>query len=443
MIQSGCTMSNTRNKLWYRRPAPQWDHGLPVGNGRLGAVALGATAKEHIQLNEDSLWSGGPGSSNNARALQSLPVVRKLLFEGKPAQAMEVADSELMCDPKRIRPYQTLGDLILEFLDHGHVTDYRFELDLDTAVVSTSYRVGSRFFFRELFASYPDQVIVLRLSSDHSSSLTFSVGISRETGGSVIRSGGNSLAMNVCLDEGTGVSCWTELRVLAEGGIVPIDDGCEHVSRADRVTLILSAVSNYRCRDPRRLCETMLGSACEKPYLDLLADHIADHRALFCRTSLDLGQVTGQGAMPTDDRLESVRQGVIGPDFIALYFQYARYLLIASSRPDPSGRHGTIDGRPASLPANLQGIWNNSLLPPWNSGFHLNINLQMNYWIAEPANLSECHLPLFDLLESLIPHGQETARVHYECHGFVAHHITDIWGFTAPGDGAQWDFRIR
>ncbi|MBT5875304.1 MAG: glycoside hydrolase family 95 protein, partial [Candidatus Latescibacteria bacterium] len=344
----------------------------------------------------------------------------------------------LLGTPKTIKPFQALGDLNLHFFEHEKVDDYRFELDLDTAVVSTSYRCNGSLFHREVFASYPDQLLALRLSCDKPGGLTFEVSLDREADSETEVVGVTGLAMKCHLDEGAGLLCWSELRLVSEGGEVTRNGNMLHVCGADRVTMLFSSATNYRDPDPRAVCGATLDAAQKKKYMEILADHLVDYRALFCRVELDLCESAVTAVMPTDERLRAVQDGVMDHGFVVLYFQYARYLLIASSRPNPSGHLGTVDGRPASLPANLQGLWNESLAPPWGSDFHLNINLQMNYWPAESAGLPECHLPLFDLLESLIPFGQGTARTHYGCNGFVAHHITDIWGFTAPGDGASW-----
>lgn len=431
-------MPRNTQKLWYRKPAVQWDHGLPVGNGRLGAVVFGGIERERIQLNEDTLWAGCPRNTDNPDAFNHLGKVRDLLFAGNPVLAAEVAEANLLGTPKTIKPFQALGDLSLHFLNHSTVDDYHFELDLDTAVVSTSYRSNGSLFHREVFASYPAQLIAMRLSCDNPAGLTFEVSLGREADSATETVGETGLAMECRLEDGAGLHCWSELRLVPEGGEVTPSGDMLCVRGADRVTILFSSVTNYRDPDPRGSCCATLDAAENKQYMEILADHLADYRSLFCRVELDLGESAVSSAMPTDERLKAVQDGVMDHGLIELYFHYARYLLIASSRANPTGQFGTVDRRPVSLPANLQGLWNESLSPPWGSDYHLNINLQMNYWPAESAGLPECHLPLFDLVESLIPFGQGTARTHYGCKGFVAHHITDIWGFTAPGDGASW-----
>ena len=427
------------HRLWYRHPAPQWDHALPVGNGRLGAMVFGHPHRERIQLNEDTLWSGGPRKVDNPNAHPHLNTVRGLLFEGKPDEAFELADQMLLGDPKTIKPYQPLGDLLLTFPGHEDVDDYCLELDLDTAVVRVIYRLDNVTFTREVFASYPDQVIVVRLTCDHPGRLACEVTLTRETHGTTRTVNDHTLAMMGQLDDGAGLTYWAELRVAVDSGECVQRGDAVSIQGADGATLVFTAATNYRENDPQTVCQAMLDTALARGYNTVLADHLTDHRELFRRVTFQAGTPDPAcEAMPTDERIQVLQQGGIDHRLITLYFQYARYLMIASSRPNPSGKTGLIHGRPASLPANLQGVWNDSLSPPWNSDFHLNINLQMNYWPAETGHLPECHLPLFDLLEYLVEPGRATAQTHYGCGGFVAHHITDIWGFTPPAAGAKW-----
>jgi alpha-L-fucosidase 2 len=406
--------------LWHDRAAPQWDHATPVGNGRLGAMIFGGAGRERIQLNEETLWSGGPRDTVNVESLSEIGNVRRLLFAGKPREAIELADETMMARPRRLLPYQTLGDLWLAFEGHDAATDYRRELDLASAVARVGYSAGGVRFTREIFASHPAQVIVVRLSSEKPGQISVTIGLNRERDATTSASG-DSLVMRGQLDGGTGLKFQSTLKVLTEGGAIKAQGDQLAISKADAVTLLLSASTNYRGNDPQATCERHIKQAAARGYSRLREAHIADYQSLFNRVELELG---GSGDMPTDKRLERVKQGVEDRQLIAQYFQFGRYLLIASSR------HG-------DLPANLQGVWADGFRPPWNSDYHLNINLQMNYWPAEVTNLSELHLPLFDLLESLRPSGRRTARLHYNARGFVAHHITDVWGFTTPGDRAR------
>jgi alpha-L-fucosidase 2 len=411
--------------LWHRRPAPQWDHATPVGNGRLGAMIFGNTGRERIQLNEETLWSGGPRDTINGEAMAEIGNVRRLLFTGKPREAIELADETMMARPRRLLPYQTLGDLWLAFDEHETATDYRRELDLASAVARVSYRVGAVRFTREVFASHPAQVIVVRLSSDQPNQVSVTIGLNRERDATTTGSG-DSLVMRGQLDGGTGLKFQSTLKALTEGGSIKAQGDQLVVSKANAVTLLLAASTNYRGADPQATCERQIKQAAAQPYAKLREAHVADYQSLFRRVELELGKSGGAelSNLPTDERLERVKQGGEDHQLIEHYFQFGRYLLIASSRP-------------GDLPANLQGVWADGFRPPWNSDYHLNINVQMNYWPAEVTNLSELHLPLFDLLESLRPSGRRTARLHYNARGFVAHHITDIWGFTTPGDRAR------
>jgi alpha-L-fucosidase 2 len=410
--------------LWHAGAAPQWDHATPVGNGRLGAMIFGETGRERIQLNEETLWSGGPRDTVNVEAMSEIGNVRRLLFAGKPREAIELADETMMARPRRLLPYQTLGDLWLAFEGHDAVTDYRRELDLASAVARVGYRAGGVRFSREIFASHPAQVIVVRLSSEQPNRISVAVGLNRERDAAPTASG-DSLIMRGQLDGGTGLKFQSTLKAMTEGGSVKIQSGAQGdqlvISKANAVTLLVAASTNYRGNDPQATCERQIKQAAAQSYAKLREAHVADYQSLFNRVELELG---GSSDLPTDKRLERVKQGGEDQGLIAQYFQFGRYLLISSSRP-------------GDLPANLQGVWADGFRPPWNSDYHLNINLQMNYWPAEVTNLSELHLPLFDLLESLRPSGRRTARLHYNARGFVAHHITDIWGFTTPGDRAR------
>lgn len=411
--------------IWYTRPATNWEReALPLGNGRLGAMIFGGTARERIQLNEDTLWAGGPRDCNNPEALQALPEVRRLLFAGKPVEALKLAGEKMMGRPMRLRPYQSLGDLRLEFPGHEAATDYRRELDLDSAVARVSYRVGDVTYTRELFASHPDQVIVMRFTASQPGRLTFFATLEREQEFSTSTRPPDLLQMRGTLDGGKGLEYFAAVRAAADRGQVFAPVRRLEVREATTATLILGAATSFGGRDCEESALEQIRRAAKKPYAQLLRDHVADHQRLFRRVQLDLGGAAAAGT-PTDVRLARFRAGAEDPHLLTTFFQFGRYLLIASSRP-------------GDLPANLQGLWAEGMNPPWNSDYHLNINLQMNYWPAEPANLSECHRPLFELIESLREPGRRTAQVHYGARGWVAHHITDVWGFTAPGDGPQW-----
>ena len=422
--------------IWLRTAAPQWDHAFPVGNGRMGAMVFGTVNRERIQLNEETLWMGGPRDTDNPEAREALPEVRRLLFAGRPREAYALAERKMMGKPWRLESYQSLGDLRLTFDHEGEITDYQRSLDLDSAIARVTYRVEGVRHTREVFASHPDRVVVVRLTVDKPGALTFGAWIDRQQDARTEIVGNDRLNLIGHLGGGTGLSFLGSARVMAEGGTQETFPERILVSDATTATIVVAAGTSYKGNDPVSQVQRDLTRATAKSYTQLLDAHRADYQRLYRRVSLRLDAIRtwGAAALPTDERLEAVKRGASDPGLDALYFQFGRYLLIASSRP-------------GDLPANLQGVWNDSMSPPWDADYHLNINLQMNYWPAEVTNLAELHQPLFDFLESLRAPGRKTAHVHYGARGFVAHHITDIWGFTSPGDlprsglwptGAAW-----
>jgi len=410
--------------LWYRQPAESWLHALPVGNGRLGAMVFGSIPRERIQLNEDSLWAGGPRDTNNPEALTHLPKLRKLLFEGQYEQAEDLANKFSMATPKRIRPYQTLGDLWLELPAIEQVSDYRRELDLTTGITRVSYRVGDALFTRECFASAADQVLVVYLTCDRPGMVSANIRLTRPEDARCDVVGDTLLALRGRCDGGKGKAFAAHMLALTDGGQIKAVDNQLAISKANSVTLILSAATGYREKRPDFICASQLRDAAFRPIEKLRERSTAEHRRLFerCKLKLTSPDATQLAKLPTDERLTRVKQGGDDPGLLSQYFQLGRYLLISSSRP-------------GSLPANLQGLWNESMKPPWNCDYHLNINLQMNYWPAEVTNLSECVAPLVEYIDSLREPGRKTAKIHYGCGGFTAHHLSDIRGFTGPADG--------
>ena len=404
-------MSSTPLELWYRQPAADWNEALPVGNSWMGAMVFGRADDELIQLNEESLWSGSPRDPSNPDALAALTEVRQLIFDGRVLEAEKLAGERMMGIPMRVKPYEPLGDLTISWQDEHSdkpVTDYRRSLNLSDALAVTTYKRGGATYRREVFASHPDHVVVIRFEGEGVETRRVAATLSREQD-AVVRSEGDVAVLSGRVDGGEGMSF--EARMLVRP------------DEADGMTLIITAATSYRGDDPAALCAQRIAAVRDMAYADLKARHVADHRALFDRVSLELDDAdTGLEAMPTDERLDAVQQCATDTGLERLIFQFGRYLLIGSSRP-------------GGLPANLQGVWNPLFTPPWNSDFHTNINLQMNYWPAETCNLTECHEPLFDYIDLLREHGTETARVHYDCGGWVVHHLSDPWGFTAPADG--------
>lgn len=412
-------------KLWYEKPAKEWNEALPVGNGRLGGMVFGNTGIERIQLNEDSIWYGGPTDRNNPDAAANLPVIRKLLIEGRVKEAENLAALSLSGTPESQRHYQTMGELTIAFNHTGSVSSYTRELDLETAVVAVNYTVQGVNYSRKVFSSAADQVIVVRISSDQPGSITFTANLNR--GRYLDKTGavsGNSIFMDVSCGGKESISYRTMIRASAEGGRVYTLGDNLLVENANAVTLILSAETSFRHKDYISVCHKELKEASNKKYDELIKNHIQDYKSMYDRMGLNISGETADEslqALPTDERLLRIRDGKDDPGLVSLYFQFGRYLLISSSRP-------------GTLPANLQGIWNNEMTPPWDSKYTININTEMNYWPAEVCNLSECHLPLFDLIERMREPGRRTAKGMYGCRGFVAHHNTDIWADTAPQD---------
>jgi len=411
--------------LWYAQPAQEWTEALPVGNGRLGAMVFGRTGDERIQLNEETVWEGYARDTTNPKALEVLPEVRRLLFEGKNAEATTLAEN-MMGEPQRIKSYQTLGDLVLSFAPPGQTAGYRRSLNLDSGVASTRYTVDGVTYTRDVFASAPHNVIVVRIEADKPAAVSCGITLTRPQDAECVSDGPDQLVLTGRLGirhhetgEPAGLSFTGRLAARLEGGQLHNEGGAMRIDGAHAVTLVLAAATSYRGEEP--LAATRETLATLPGYPELRAAHLEDHRGLFRRVDLALGEAPGPD-LPTDARLERVRNGESDPALAALYFQYGRYLLMGSSRP-------------GTLPANLQGVWNEHLEAPWNSDYHTNINLQMNYWPAEVANLSECHLPLFDYMDSLVASGERTARAHYGARGWVVHHLSDIFGFTTPADG--------
>ncbi|MGK5450845.1 glycoside hydrolase family 95 protein [Streptomyces radiopugnans] len=422
-------------RLWYPRPAAEWLQALPVGNGRLGAMVFGGTDGERLQLNEDTLWAGGPHDYDNPRALASLPEVRRLVFEGRWDEAQALVDSDLMGVPVKQLQYQTVGDLRLSFPGDGETTGYRRELDLATAVASVEYARGGVRHRREVFASAPDQVIVVRLTADAPGAISFTARLDSPLRSASSSPAPHTVALDGSGDDAQGIAGVLRFRCLvravAEGGAVRSVSGELHVQEATAVTLLVSAATNHRDwrgveEDPGAAAARAAApveAAAARPYAELRARHVRDHAALFDRVRLEL-PVTPAAALPTDERVARFARGE-DPHLVALYFAYGRYLLIACSRP-------------GTQPANLQGLWNDLTDPPWGGKYTININTEMNYWPAAPANLLECWEPLFGLLDDLAVAGARTARAMYGARGWVAHHNTDLWRGTAPVDGAFW-----
>jgi alpha-L-fucosidase 2 len=418
-----------RNTLWYPAPAREWVEALPLGNGRLGAMVFGHPSDERIQFNEATLWAGTPRDYQRPGAGRYLEPLRQLLFAGKQREAMQMAAVHFMSAPMTQSAYQSFGDLRLHFprIDSSAVSEYRRELLLDSAIARTRFREGGVTYTREVFASHPDQVIVMRLWADQPGKVGFTATPTTTHQWHFRKAvAPDQLSLQGAVANGV-VEFEARLLVRARGGTVGLNDTSVTVTGADTATLILAGATNFVdyhdvTADPVARNDSTIAAARGKSYAQLRGAHVADHQELFRRVSLDLG--TGRDSLPTDERVKRFGDGG-DPGLAALFFQYGRYLLIASSRP-------------GGQPANLQGIWNESNSPPWQSKWTVNINTEMNYWLAEGANLPELTEPLFSLIHDVSQTGALTARTWYDAPGWVLHHNTDIWRGTAPIDGPQY-----
>ena len=419
-------------ELWYTAPAGAWTEALPIGNGRLGAMVFGGVRRERLQLNEDTLWTGSPYSQANPDAQVHLRDVRSLIFDHRYAEAEELADRHLMGRPLKQMSFQPLADLWIEQEIADEVVGYRRSLDIGTALATTRFMAGGIEFEREVFATAVDGLIVLRLGASEPQSLSFVLALSSEqedvtlspdTSGILLR-GRNRNAEGV--PGGLSFSARALVR-LSGGRVDPAARGLQ-VTGADDVVILVDAATSFQSfrnvgGHPHAAIDRRLTSAARKSWTDLRAAHIAEHQRLFGRLSIEL-EGTSRDELPTNQRIAANAREA-DPGLAALYVQFARYLMISCSRPGTQA-------------ANLQGIWNDKIEPPWGSKYTANINLQMNYWLPDPANLGECMEPLIRLVEDVSQTGREIATVHYGARGWVLHHNTDLWRAAGPIDGAQW-----
>lgn len=417
-------------KLWYQQPAKTWVEALPVGNSSMGAMVYGGTSREELQLNEETLWGGGPYRNDNPKALESLAEVRNLIFSGKTIDAQNLIDQTFYTGRNGM-PYQTIGSLIIEAPGHEKAKNYYRDLNLERAVATTRYQVDGVNFQREVFASFPDRVIIVRFTTDKPGELNFKVSYDSPLQ-STVRKQGKKLVLRGKGGDHEGVKgvieVETQSQVIAEGGKVSLTDKYISVEHATAATLYIAAATNFvnyhnvKGNESKK-ASALLAGAMKKEYSEALKAHTDYYQSQFNRVSLSLGgENTKTARQETVKRIAGFSQGN-DPALAALMFQYGRYLLISSSQP-------------GGQPANLQGIWNHQLNAPWDGKYTININTEMNYWPAEVTNLSETHEPLFGLVQDLSVTGRETARTMYGCNGWVAHHNTDIWRVTGPVDKA-------
>lgn len=421
-------VSATEYKLWYDAPARTWTEALPLGNGRLGAMVYGSPAVEQIQLNEETIWAGGPNNNANPDAKVWIPRIRESVNAGRYREAQDWAAMYVKSRTNQGMPYQPFGDLRISFPEHGHYEDYYRELSLDSARVIVRYKVDGVTYTRETFTSFPDQVIVTRITADRPARISFNALFTSPHPDVRIASDGDIITLNGLCMKHEGLNGVIEFQgraaVVQEGGRLLSRDGVLSVENADEATIYISIATNFNdYKDTSGDCEARaagyLSAAVEKPYSDMKNTHVAFYRNQIGTSSLDLGP-NKYPDIPTDIRIERFKQSG-DAHLVATYYKFGRYLLICSSQP-------------GGQPANLQGIWNDKLFPSWDSKYTTNINLEMNYWPAEVTNLTTLNEPLFRLIREVSETGAETARIMYDAPGWVLHHNTDIWRITGAID---------
>ncbi|MGH7975962.1 MAG: glycoside hydrolase family 95 protein, partial [Limisphaerales bacterium] len=429
--------------IWFDAPATNFTESSPLGNGRLGAMMFGGVDDERIVLNESSMWSGSPQDADRADAYKVLPQIRKLLLEGKNAEAEALMNAKFTCKGPgsggaQYGCYQVLGNLHLKFFGgdtNAPVENYRRKLNLNDAVAQMQFTRGDVTFKREMFVSAPAQVMVLRLTANKAKQISFDARLDRPEQFQTVADGKNELLMIGQLDNGLGgkgVKYAARIRVLNRGGEVSVHGNVLSVSKANEVVLLIAAGTDYQgfagrqTKDPQVATLDDLNKAAKKSYKALLKAHVADYQSYFKRVSLHLDPINAaETSQPTPKRIEFAKEHGGDPSLAALYFNFGRYLLISSSWP-------------GGLPPNLQGIWAEEIQTPWTGDWHLDVNVEMNYWPAEVCNLSDLTQSLFALISSLQKPGAKTAHDYYDARGWVAHVITNPWGFTSPGESASW-----
>lgn len=460
----GCDQGKNEKplKLWYDKPAvasipddqngwkndAEWLKALPIGNGSVGGMVYGDVNTERIQLNEKSLWSGSPTDNDNPQSYGAIDSIRNFLYAGKYREAHQMAERTQICQGAGsghgnganvpFGCYQTLGDLRLDFGKSDPYQNYYRELDLRTGVVTVRYEQNGIRFNREVFVSYPDQVMVIRLTAGKKGSLSFTATMDRPERFTTSAKDGQ-LVMTGRMDNGQGsdgMSYLARLKALSSGGSVEFSGDKMIVKDANAVTLLLAAGTDYQLKTPDytgaeyvQATSGRIANAEKRSFSSLLQRHQDDFSALMNRVEFSLESPVSADTLPTDQRLVNFKAKKNDPGLTELYFQYGRFLLVASSRP-------------GSLPANLQGIWANKIQTPWNCDYHTDINIQMNYWPVEVTNLSDLQMPLTELVESLVEPGKRTAQVHYRAGGWCVHPITNVFGFTAPGEWPSWGLHL-
>jgi len=421
-------------KLWYNKPSVEkWENALPIGNGRLGAMVYGNVEEEIIQLNEHTVWSGSPNRNDNPEALAALPELRRLIFEGKQKEAEQLANKVIISKKSHGQMFQPVGSLLLRFDEHKNYTNYYRELDIEKAIAKTTYTVGNVTYTREALASLADRVVVMRLTATKRRSISFVArGLTPHTRAEVLTANGNEIIISGTTSDHEGVEGKIRfkgiVKIKLDGGKITSTDSTLVVSNANAATLYISIATNFNnyndiSGNESERATSYMNTASAKSFNKIQKAHVAAYQNYFNRVKLNLG-TTEAANLPTDERLKNFRS-TNDPHLAALYFQYGRYLLISSSQP-------------GGQPANLQGIWNHSMKPAWDSKYTININAEMNYWPAEKTNLAELHEPFLQMVKELSETGKETASTMYGARGWTAHHNTDIWRTTGAVDAAFW-----
>jgi alpha-L-fucosidase 2 len=419
-------------KMWYNKPATVWNEALPIGNGRLAAMVFGDPNKEKLQLNESTFWSGGPSRNDNPEALSALDSIRQYIFAGNYKQSEFLINKHLTAKQLHGSMFQIVGNLNLSFKGNENLTDYYRELDLEKAILTTTYKVNGIMYKREVFVSQPDQVIVVKLTADKPGKLSFSVNFDSPLQKSSKVLDQNTLEMTGLSSTHEGVTGQVKFdaraRIINSGGTTAVDSDQIRVTKATQVIIMISIATNFvdyktLTANETEKCINYLTQAVKKSYSKILKSHIAAFHKYFNRVSFDLG-TSPAAKQPTDERIKGFSKSS-DPELVSMYYQFGRYLLICSSQP-------------GGQPANLQGIWNGQTRPAWDSKYTININTEMNYWPAEKCNMPEMHEPLIQMIKELSQTGKQTAKTMYGCNGWVAHHNTDIWRISGVIDGAFW-----
>lgn len=424
---TNCTQSESQeesspSRLWFTKPAEIWEEALPIGNGRLGAMIYGGIEKDQIQFNEETLWTGEPRDYSHPGAASYLDEIRQLVWAGKQDEAEELANEKFMSIPLRQLAYQPFGELYLSFHHKGEVSNYVRQLNLSNAVATTSYSVGDTKYTREYLTSAPDQTIAIQLKADKDKAITFDLSLSALHEGFITTASENGeMVLNVQVKDGA-LFGEAKLKLKLKGGEFIVSGNEIKIKNADEATIFLVAATNFVnpkdvSGNPKKLCSTYLTQLGNKTFKEVKKAHITDYQQYYNRFDIDFGKSIYED-LPTNERIQASTEKMDNA-LAALYVQFGRYLLLSSSRP-------------GTYPANLQGIWNHKIKPSWDSKYTCNINAEMNYWPAEPLNISECHQAFYKMVEEVVETGQKVAKTHYDARGWVLHHNTDIWRGAAP-----------